>query len=170
MIEVREETPSDLPGIRYVNEQAFGGPAEAHLVDMLRASGKVVVSLVAVLQDRVLGHILFSPVTVSHIPDNFRGVGLAPLSVLPEFQNTGIGSRLVRDGLDACKRLKYDAVVVLGHTHYYPRFGFKRAKDYGLDNEYEALDAFMVLELNQGVLKTIRGLVQYAPEFGDAGV
>jgi putative acetyltransferase len=89
---------------------------------------------------------------------------------LPEFQNTGIGSRLVRDGLDACKRREYDAVVVLGHTHYYPRFGFTRAKDYGLDNEYQALDAFMVLELNQGALKTIRGLVKYAPEFGDVGV
>ena len=170
MIEIREETPSDLPGIRYVNEQAFDGPAEARLVDMLRASGKVVVSLVAVHLDRVVGHILFSPVTVSQAPETFRGVGLAPLSVLPEFQNKGIGSRLVRNGLDACKRRRYDAVVVLGHTHYYPRFGFKRAKDYGLDNEYQALDAFMVLELNQGVLKTIRGLVKYASEFGDVGV
>ena len=170
MIEVREETPSDLPAIRYVNEQAFGGPEEARLVDMLRASGKVVVSLVAVHQDRIVGHVLFSPVTVSQAPDNFRAVGLAPMSVLPEFQNRGIGSRLVRDGLDACKRLGYDAVVVLGHTHYYPRFGFTRAADYGLDNEYQALDEFMVLELNQGVLKTIRGLVQYSPEFGGAGV
>ena len=147
MIEIRQETPDDFPAVRDVNERAFGGAAEAQLVDMLRAANKAVVSLVALHQGRVVGHILFSPVTVTQAPENFRGVGLAPMSVLPEFQNKGIGSKLVRDGLEACKREGYDAVVVLGHTKYYPRFGFSRAKDYGLDNEYDALDAFMVVEL-----------------------
>jgi putative acetyltransferase len=120
-------------------------------------------------QGRVVGHILFSPVTVAEAPENFRGVGLAPLSVLPEFQNRGIGSRLIREGLEAAKREGYDAAVVLGHTEYYPRFGFSRAKDCGLDNEYNALDSFMVLELRDGGLERIRGLVKYAPEFRDAG-
>ncbi len=165
MIEIRQEVPDDVPAVRNVNEQAFGGTAEAHLVDLLREAKKAVVSLVALDRNRVVGHILFSPITVTQAPANFRGVGLAPMSVLPEFQNQGIGSRLVQDGLEACKRTGYDAVVVLGHSKYYPRFGFSSAKDYGLDNEYNALDSFMVLELKEGVLKTISGLVKYAPEF-----
>lgn len=169
MIELRQEVPDDFPAVRHVNERAFGGTAEAQLVDLLREAKKAVVSLVALHENRVVGHILFSPVTVTQAPENFRGVGLAPMSVLPEFQNQGIGSRLVRDGLEACKRKGYDAVVVLGHTKYYPRFGFSRAKDYGLDNEYNALDSFMVLELKEGVLQTIGGLAKYAPEFDNAG-
>lgn len=169
MVEIRHETQKDLPAVRKLNEQAFRGKAEANLVDLLRAAGKGVVSLVALHDSCVIGHILFSPITVANAPANFRGVGLAPMSVLPEFQNQGIGSRLVRAGLEACKRKRYDAVVVLGHTNYYPRFGFSRAKDYGLDNEYNELDSFMVLELNEGVLKTISGLVKYAPEFKIAG-
>ena len=91
------------------------------------------------------------------------------MSVLPEFQKTGIGSQLVRHGLAACQRAGCDVVVVLGHVQYYPRFGFSRAKDHGLENEYQAEDAFMVLELKKGVLQTIGGLVQFAPEFREAG-
>ena len=169
MVEIRNEIPDDVPSIRDVNERAFGSPAEAQLVERLRAANRAVVSLVAQHGDHVVGHILFSPIGVANSPATFRGVGLAPMSVLPEFQKTGIGSRLVRDGLAACQRAGYDIVVVLGHTHYYPRFGFSRAKDHGLENEYQAADAFMVLELKKGVLQTIRGLVQFAPEFQEAG-
>ena len=169
MIEIRNEIPADVPAIRDVNERAFGGRAEAQLVDRLRAANKAVASLVARHGDRIVGHILFSAVNVANAPRTVRAVGLAPMSVLPEFQKTGIGSRLVRDGLAACQQAGYDIVVVLGHADYYSRFGFYRAKDYGLDNEYQALDAFMVLELTRGVLQTISGLVQFAPEFQEAG-
>jgi putative acetyltransferase len=169
VIEIRQETADDYSAVRDVNIRAFGGNAEAQLVELLRAAKKAVVSLVAVSQGRVVGHILFSSVTVAQTAENFRGVGLAPMSVLPEFQNQGIGSRLVRDGLKACKEEGYDAVVVLGHTKYYPRFGFSRAKDHGLDNEYSELDSFMVLELKEGVLRTTSGLVKYASEFNEAG-
>jgi putative acetyltransferase len=93
---------------------------------------------------------------------------IGPNECVAGISESGIGSRLVRDGLEACKRKGYDAVVVLGHTAYYPRFGFSRATDYGLDNEYEAVDSFMVLELKIGVLQTI-GLVKYAPEFKTTG-
>lgn len=168
VIEIRNERLDDYLAVREVNELAFGRTAEARLVDMLRAANKALVSLVAVDQSRVVGHILFSPVTVAKAPENFRGVGLAPLSVLPEFQNKGIGSKLVREGLEACRRQGYQAVVVLGHIEYYPRFGFVSAKDYGLDNEYDAVDSFMVMELQEGVLKRMHGLVKYAPEFRDA--
>ena len=169
MIEIRSETPADHSAIRDVNDRAFGGPAEGKLVDMLRSANKALISLVAFHQNQVLGHILFSRVTVAVAPEAFRAVGLAPMSVLPEFQNRGIGSRLVRTGLEACMRDGYDAVVVLGHTEFYPRFGFLRASDFGLDNEYDAVDSFMVTELRKGSLQGVRGLVQYAPEFRDLG-
>lgn len=169
MIEIRDERPHDRADVREVNERAFGRPEEAALVDMLRAASKALVSLVALDQARIVGHILFVPVTVALAPENFSGVGLGPMSVLPEFQNKGIGSRLVREGLEACRRKGSDAVVVLGHTRFYPRFGFSKARNYGLGNEYNASDAFMVIELKGGVLEGINGLVRYASEVRDAG-
>jgi putative acetyltransferase len=169
MIEIRPERPDDVAAIRDVNERAFGTSTEARLVDQLRAANKAVISLVALHGDQLVGHVLFSPVTITNAPQSFRGVGLAPMSVLPEFQNQGIGSRLVRDGLVACRDAGYDVVVVLGHVGYYPRFGFARAQDYGLENEYDAADAFMVLELRKGALEGVGGLVKFAPEFHEAG-
>jgi putative acetyltransferase len=91
------------------------------------------------------------------------------MSVLPEYQNQGIGSRLVRDGLAACKKAGFDIVVVLGHIDYYPRFGFTPAANYGLENEYGATDAFMALALREGALEGIGGLVMFAPEFRETG-
>jgi len=169
MIEIRAERPDDVAAIRDVNERAFGSSAEARLVDQLRAAKKAVISLVAQHGNQVVGHILFSTVTVTTAPQSFRGAGLAPMSVLPEFQNQGIGSRLIRAGLSACQSAVYDVVVVLGHVGYYPRFGFAKAMYYGLENEYDASDAFMVLELRPGALQRIRGLVKFAPEFLNAG-
>ncbi len=149
---IREETPEDFTVVWELNEQAFGGAAEARLVDMFRTANKAVVSLVATIDRRTVGHILFSPVTVTVSPKDFRAVELTPMSVLPEVQNRGIGSSLVREGLAACRRKGYDAVVVLGHSKYYPRFGFLRAADYGLDSEYNAPESFMVVELKEGAL------------------
>jgi len=169
VIEIRTERPDDARAIREVNERAFGGPAEATLVDRLRTGNKAVISLVAQHGDQVVGHILFSPVTVAQAPASFRGAGLAPMSVLPEYQNQGIGSRLVRDGLAACQAAGFDLVVVLGHVGFYPRFGFAPAAGHALGNEYDASDAFMVLELRSGVLDSISGLVKYAAEFAEAG-
>jgi putative acetyltransferase len=165
--EIRHELPRDYAVIAEVHKRALGQD-EARLVELLRKL-KDVIAMVAVSGDQVVGHIMFTPMTVQHAPEGFRAIGLAPLSVVPEFQNQGVGSMLVRAGLAACRRANYDAVFVLGHTKYYPRFGFSRAKDYGLDNEYNAVDAFMVMELKPGVLKTIRGLAKYAPEFREVG-
>jgi len=169
MFEIRTEKPDDYAGIREVHVLAFGGDEEANLVELLRNRKKACISLVAMSAHRVVGHIVFSAVSISSAPKTFRGIGLAPLAVLPEFQERGVGSQLTQAGLEACRKAGYDAVVVLGHTSYYPRFGFSRAKDYGLDNEYNAEDAFMVMELRPGALHGLAGLVQYAPEFREAG-
>jgi len=169
MIEIRAERSDDVDAVRDVNARAFRSSVEPRLVDRLRAANKAVVSLVALHGDRIVGHILFSPVTLANAPESLRGVGLAPMSVLPAYQNQGIGSRLVRAGLAACQQARFDFVVVLGHVDYYPRFGFAPAKGYGLENEYGAFEAFMALELRKGALEGISGLVRFAPEFREEG-
>jgi putative acetyltransferase len=166
---IRRERSGDSAAIRQVHELAFGRPAEADLVDVLRARGKATLSLVAVQGDRVVGHILFSPVTIESAERTFRGVGLAPMAVLPERQRQGIGSRLVKAGLVACRNAGYDCVVVLGHPTYYPRFGFVPASRYGITSEYEAPDeAFMVLPWCAGIPEPGGGVARYQPEFGAA--
>jgi putative acetyltransferase len=167
MIIVRAETPEDVAAVRRVNELAFGRAEEAALVDALRAAACPHISLVAEAEGQVVGHIFFSPVTLETEDRAPAMLGLAPMAVLPEYQNQGIGSHLVREGLNECRRTGCDAVVVLGHPEYYPRFGFVPASRKGLRCEYPAPDeAFMVLELTPGGLSA-QGLVKYRPEFGD---
>jgi putative acetyltransferase len=165
-IEIRQEEPQDRDAIRLVVRAAFDGrDAEVRLVDLLRDRDKTPISLVASSGHQIVGHILFSPITVGQTPEGFRGLGLAPVAVQPGFQNQGVGSTLIREGLDRCKQGGYDAVVVLGHPNYYPRFGFRTASAYGLGNEYGVDDGFMILGLKAGILDKIDGVVRYAPEF-----
>jgi putative acetyltransferase len=168
-IEIREEYAADQDAIRDVLTSAFPTDAEARLVDLLRQQHKASIALVAVADNRLVGHIFFSPVTVTNVPQGFRGVGLAPVAVHRDFQNRGIGSKLIREGLERCTQGGYAAVVVLGHPNYYPRFGFRTASAYGLVNEYGVGDGFMVLGLKDGILDKINGLVRYAPEFREVG-
>jgi putative acetyltransferase len=165
--DIRPELPADAAAVRYVNEQAFEGPDEARIVDLLRERGKALISLVAIAGEQVVGHILFSTVTIDPDNDHLRLIGLAPMAVLPDFQQQGIGSALVEAGLQRCRDLGFAAVVVLGHPEYYPHFGFTRASPFGLTNEYEADEAFMVLGLKSGCLMGMQGLVRYAPEFAE---
>ena len=166
MIIIREERPEDVTGIRHVNEQAFGQPEEAHIVDMLRTRGKVILSLVAAQNDRIVGHILFSPVMIESEGGLFTVVGLAPMAVLPGLQKQGIGSLLVKHGLEHCRQAGYECVVVLGHAEYYPRFGFVPASRFGVKCEYDVPDeVFMALELREGALEGRAGIAKYEPEF-----
>ena len=166
MMIVRQERPEDVAGIRHVNEQAFGQPAEADLVDLLRARDKVILSLVAAQGDLIVGHILFSPVMIESEGNLFAAAGLAPMAVLPELQKQGIGSQLVKHGLEQCRKTGYECVVVLGHAEYYPRFGFVPASRYGLKCEYDVPDeVFMAIELREGALKGRAGIARYEPEF-----
>lgn len=165
MITVRFEQPGDEPRIREVNEQAFGEPLEARLVDALRGTPDYL-SLVATLDERVVGHILFTPVTIDPPVDHHRIAGLAPMAVRPGHQRSGIGSQLIRAGLEECRRDGYSAVVVLGHPEYYPRFGFAPANTFGLTCEFPSPpEAFMAIELEAGALAGIAGVARYRPEF-----
>ena len=118
-IEVRNERVQDAAAIQQVHIAAFGGSAEAKLVRLISERKKALISLVAVSDDSAVGHILFSRVTIDNAPPTFNGVGLAPLAVSPEFQQQGIGSKLIWEGLERCKQDGYDAVVVLGGPAYY---------------------------------------------------
>lgn len=162
---IRRERPEDRTGIRHVNLAAFDGVAEADLVDALRQQASPIVSLVAVENQTVVGHILFSPVTLLPYPD-LPIMGLAPMAVLPPRQRLGIGSALVRAGLEECRRLGAVAVVVLGHAGYYPRFGFVPASSMGLTSEYDVPDdVFMALDLKGGALRQKSGTIRYHPAF-----
>jgi len=148
---VRPEPPQDTAAVREVHRAAFGQDAEARLVDQLRAHGEALVSLVVELDGAVVGHILFSPVSLEG-ETLCHGVGLAPVAVLPAFQRQGMGTRLIEAGLAVCREADFQYVVVLGEPHYYGRFGFAKASSRGLGNEYGADHAFMVLELRLGAL------------------
>lgn len=169
MTQIRTERSEDAGAIRHVLEQAFGGSEEANIVEMLRKADKAPISLVATHDGQVVGHILFSPVTLTPAQASFNGIGLAPVAVLPGFQRRGIGSNLIREGLEPCWKAGYDIAVVLGDHSFYTRFGFSRAGAYGLGNEYGADEHFMAMELRAGALAEVSGLVKYQPEFKEAG-
>lgn len=163
-VKIRPEEPADGAAVWAVNRAAFETQAEADLVDALRAQASPLISLVAEA-DSVVGHICFSPVTLSGHPD-LALMGLAPMAVRPDFQRRGIGSALVTAGLARCRELRQRAVVVLGHPRFYPRFGFVPASRYGIFSEYRVADeVFMVLELEPGSLAGKSGTIRYHEVF-----
>jgi putative acetyltransferase len=162
---IRPERAADLDAIATVNRAAFETSAEANLVDALREQAEGIVSLVAEEHGAIVGHILFSPVTLSGHND-VKMMGLAPMAVLPAMQRRRIGSALVRAGLERCKELGYVAVVVLGHPDYYPRFGFVPASRFGIGCEYDVPDeVFLASELEPGSLRGKSGTVRYHRAF-----
>jgi putative acetyltransferase len=166
-IEARAERTEDIPHVRALNRAAFETGAEAALVDALREQAEPILSLVAVDGGKVVGHILFSPVSLSGHAD-LKIMGLAPMAVLPAEQRRGIGSALVRVGVEHCRRLGFGAIVVLGHPDYYPRFGFVPASRFGIGSEYDVPDElFMALELEPGTLKDKPGTIRYHAAFAN---
>lgn len=165
---IREEKNTDKESTWKINQEAFAGVEEANLVNALRDSGCPSISLVAEVDNEVVGHILFTPVTLSENKTGLRLIGLAPMAVLRKYQRQGIGSQLVEAGLERCKEQGYDAVVVLGHPAYYPKFGFRPAKQFGIQSEYEVPDdVFMILELTPGSLKGNSGTIHYHEAFNN---
>lgn len=163
---IRQERPEDIPLIWRVNAAAFGRAAEAELVDALREQGAALISLVAEEAGEIVGHILFSPVSIEADEGTQTAVALGPMGVLPAYQGRGIGSRLVTAGLEACRSAGHGVVIVLGHPGFYPRFGFVPAVRHGIRWERDVPDeVFMVAELLPGALEGVGGVVHYRPEF-----
>jgi L-rhamnose mutarotase len=161
-IGIRDESPEDVAAIREVNRQAFGKDHEGRIVDALRANGAAALSLVATEGDAVVGHIMFSPLSVGAEV----GVGLGPVAVVSSRQRRGVGSRLVEAGLERLGNGGCPFVIVIGHPSFYPRFGFRPAGDLGLTCEWDvAAEAFMVKVLNPDVAGRLQGRARYRPEF-----
>lgn len=165
-IEIREELPEDADSIREVNERAFGQPQEARLVDALRRSCPDLLSLVALKDGAILGHILFTPVLVEGPAETFSGRALGPMAVIPQHQKRGLGTALVQAGIQRLKAIGFSFIIVVGHPAYYPRFGFKPAREQGILCPWDVPDeAFMILTLRPSEVKGMIGVVRYRPEF-----
>jgi putative acetyltransferase len=148
-----------------VNHRAFASEEEPALVDALRAGSHVVVSLVAVDDGSIVGHILFSELPIETGTTTIPAAALAPMAVLPEHQRRGIGGALITQGLDLCRDRGCAAVVVVGHPEYYPRFGFSAELATRLRAPFSG-PAFMAIELIRGTIQGVEGTPRYAPPFG----
>jgi len=170
MIKIRPEQPDDALSIHTVNELAFGQPTEAILVDTLRLACPETLSLVAVMDSQIVGHILFTPVTISDVEKKIKGMGLAPMAVLPDFQHQGIGSQLVKSGLEILQLRSFPFVIVLGHPDYYPRFGFVPASQHSLVCQWPDVpdEAFLVFIFNESIRSKMSGTARYRDEFNQA--
>jgi len=169
MIEIRTERPQDAATVREVLLQAFGRPQEADVVDALRLERADMLSLVAVVEGHVVGHILFSPAALESKDHTVEGMGLAPLAVVPEHQKKDIGAALVRAGLAQLEKTPCPFVIVLGHPDYYRRFDFEPASRYGIGSEWDVPeDAFMIRMLDEAAMQGISGVARYRPEFAKA--
>ena len=170
IILVRPEQPAFYDQISEIHRITFDSEDEPRIVENLRADAAFdpKFSLIGLYDGQVVGHAIFSPATIEG-HENLRGMGLGPVGVLPEYQNSGVGSALCYEGLEICRKAGVDFVVVLGHSTYYPRFGFVTASTKGLSSTFNAPDeAFMVIELKPGVLDGVSGVVHYHPAFDDA--
>lgn len=161
---IRERTAADNAAIRRLNDDAFGGKYESRLIEDLRAAGLDAVELVAVEDGEVVGHVLLNVLAVTLDRRTVPALALAPMAVRPDRQRRGIGSALVRAGLDLARERAWQAIIVVGHPDYYPRFGFSAALAGPLKAPFSG-DTFMTLELAPGALRGEDGLVAYPPAF-----
>ena len=174
-INIRKETPEDYLQVIELTEKAFealeiSDHNEGKLVDKLRKAPTFIedLSLVAEVNGQVVGHILFTPIIIDNGEQQFQSLVLAPVSVLPEFQKQGIGGQLIGAGHQKAIELGFQSVILIGHPEYYPRFGFKPASIWGIKTHYElpSDDVFMAVELSEGALSNVSGIVVFPPEFG----
>ena len=170
MIKVRCERPEDHDAVHTINLAAFDGGPEADLVDTLRCRCSDHLSLVAEEGEVVVGHILFTSVVIDGPTARVEGMGLAPMAVDPDHQRDGIGSAMVRRGLEILRNRSCPFVVVLGHPEYYPRFGFERASTHGLQSQWHGVpdEAFMVVVFDDSRLPAGGGVARYRDEFDAA--
>lgn len=165
---IRPEVDTDHAAVSRLLDQAFGQPDEGVLVGRLRDHEAYIpsLSLVAEINSKIIGHILFSKIIIEDGPRQHPSLALAPLAVLPDYQKTGVGSALVKNGLDIACQEGFTSVIVLGHPEYYPRFGFKPASQWQISTTFEVSDEnYMALPLQPDALKHVSGSVRYADPF-----
>lgn len=165
-MDIRSETLPDYAAIAEVNILAFGQENEAKLIKEIRCSQGYIpeLSLVAEIDGAIVGHILFSYIDLIG-EESLQVLGLAPLAVIPQFQKRGIGSALVEAGLEKADAMKEALVIVLGHPHFYPRFGFQPSVNYKITSPFPVPeDVFMVKPL-QNYQEKYQGKVIYPPAF-----
>ncbi|KZE40301.1 GCN5 family acetyltransferase [Bhargavaea cecembensis] len=174
---IRQSLPRDFETITEVVEQAFrdaemSDHSEHILVGRLRVSDAYVPELSIVAENEagdIVGHILLSKIRIVDGKNSEESLALAPVSVLPKLQNMGIGSRLIQTALDKARELGFRSVIVLGHPGYYPRFGFRKASEWGIRPPFDVPDdVFMALELSEGALNQVSGIVEYSKPFNEA--
>lgn len=168
LVEIRQEDPRDYPMVYDLHTTAFGRKEEARLTDRLRTCSTFIpeLSLVAVYNNKVVGHIIFTEVSIVDENKETKSLALAPMSVLPELQRKGIGTQLINYGLAKAREAGYQSVIVLGHIDYYPRFGFKPTQQWGIKAPFNIpSNAFMGLELVENSLSDVKGIVKYSKEF-----
>ena len=168
-IEIRKEIESDYADVYELNKAAFGQESESKLVELLRKSNAFIpeLSLVAVINNKIVGHILFTKIIIKDDSGNeFESLALAPMAVKPELQKKGIGGKLIRYGLNKARELGYKSVIVLGHEHYYPKFGFVPAEKWKIKAPFDVpKNVFMGIELVENGLTGVTGTVHYPEEF-----
>lgn len=170
---IRQENEKDYKSSESVVKKAFeneeySDKSEHNLVSRLRKSDLFVpeLSLVAEVDKEIVGHIMFTKLIIKSGENTYSSLALAPVSILPEYQNKGIGSKLIIEGLKIAKEIGFKSVIVLGHDKYYPRFGFKSASVWGIKAPFDVPDeAFMAVELEDGSLEKSSGKVAYSKEF-----
>ena len=169
---IRSERENDLEQITVVNNLAFNQPSEGLMILALRKNEKFIpeLSLVAEIDSKIVGHILFFPINIISGEKTYEVLSLAPMAVIPEYQRKGIGEKLVIEGLKKSKELGYKAVVVLGHPNYYPKFGFERASKWNIKPPVEDVpdEASMAIELKVGFLNDKAGVIEYPAEYYEA--
>lgn len=172
-IHIRKDTPEDFISVHELiknafKEEQYSDQKEHFLVEKLRKSPSFIpeLSLVAEYENNIVGYILLTEIKIVANEKEFVSLALAPVAVLPEYQGKGIGGKLIKTAHHIAKELGYTSIVVLGHEHYYPKFGYKKAVNYGINLPFDIpQENSMVIELIPDSLKNIKGKVVYPKEF-----
>ena len=172
-IHIRQEEPADYPAVFELIEEAFrkleiSNHQEQFFVERLRKSEAFVpeLLLVALLDNKIVGHIVLSKIDIKSDEKEFQTLILAPVSVLPEFQNRGIGSQLIVEAHKKAIELGFTSVILVGHEDYYPRFGYKKAIEFGITQPFDVPEENnLAVELVENGLKDVSGIVEYPKYF-----
>lgn len=170
MISIREEKKTDLNPIKQINDLAFGQAQEGNVIDKIRDSESPILSLVAEIDNTVVGHIFYSLAEIESHEKKIIGMGLAPMAVLPKHQNRGIGKRLINESIALLKEKETPFIIVLGHEDYYPKFGFELASKYGIKCQWDGVpdEAFMIMILDRKKMLNVHGVAKYRDEWNEA--